>query len=329
MTDVRGARVFVTGMGAELGSLVTSRLEAQSWTGPILGVDYDPPRRRLRYAEFHRVHPTDAESIARILIDFQPEYVFHLGVYEPNARASAAEAQEWSPAMAAAVSAASARCPSVRGFVVRSGIEVYGRGNESPDRPDETAPRHATSAFGRQLVEVEDLIAEAAATLGVPAAMMRLAPVMGPHVPSPLGRLLRLPAVPFHLLGNPAFTVIDDRDAADAMVAAAAQTFDGALNVVAPGELTVVGSSRSGGRFPVPLVGPQWCAARQITRVLGAPVPDHVQELLRRGRLADGNALGATLGVHPVWTASQVVDNLHSWPGVTRFLPTDRAHATV
>ena len=57
----------------------------------------------------------------------------------------------------------------------------------------------------------------------------------GPHVPSPLGRLLRLPVVPVSLLADPAFSVIDDQDAATAVVAAAAHRFDGPVNVVVAG----------------------------------------------------------------------------------------------
>ena len=37
-------------MGSELGSLVATMLEAEPWVGSLVGIDVDPPRRRLRRA---------------------------------------------------------------------------------------------------------------------------------------------------------------------------------------------------------------------------------------------------------------------------------------
>jgi UDP-glucose 4-epimerase len=52
-----GQRVLVSGMGGELGSQVTLLLENEPWVGRLMGVDLDPPRRRLHRAEFHRILP--------------------------------------------------------------------------------------------------------------------------------------------------------------------------------------------------------------------------------------------------------------------------------
>ena len=45
-------------MGGELGSLVAAKLEAEPWVGALVGIDVDPPRRRLRKAEFHLLQPS-------------------------------------------------------------------------------------------------------------------------------------------------------------------------------------------------------------------------------------------------------------------------------
>ncbi|MBI5089810.1 MAG: hypothetical protein HZB15_13390, partial [Actinobacteria bacterium] len=62
-----GRRVLVSGMGGELGSLVASLLETQDWVGALMGIDVDPPRRRLRRAEFHRVEPAARERIVDLV----------------------------------------------------------------------------------------------------------------------------------------------------------------------------------------------------------------------------------------------------------------------
>jgi hypothetical protein len=59
-------------------------------------------------------------------------------------------------------------------------------------------------------------------------------------VPSPLGRLLRQPGVPFSVLADPPFAVIEDRDAARAIVAAARVGLAEPVNVVAPGAITAL-----------------------------------------------------------------------------------------
>jgi len=313
--------VIVSGMGGELGSLVAARLESESWVGDLVGLDVDPPRRRLRRAAFHRVEPTDRTRIVDLITSFDPHVVIHFAVYEPDARAGPAQAATWSAAAALNVLGAAAECRSLESIVVRSGIEVYGRGRGVPVRPTETTAVAPTSAFGRELAEVERIAGCVGSTCQVPVAAMRLAPVMGPHVPSPLGRLLRLPVVPFDLLADPAFTVIDNRDAATATTAAARLRHDGPVNIVSAGATTVRHAARRGRRLPAPVVGPQWRVARLTAQIFGAPVPDHVSELLGRGRLADGRLAAEALGFIPAWTTPQVIDGLYAWESVAHFRP--------
>ena len=59
-----------------------------------------------------------------------------------------------------------------------------------------------------------------------PSAPSAWRTVLGPHVPSPLGRLLRMPAVPFSVLADPPFAVVEDIDVARAFVAAAERRLD-------------------------------------------------------------------------------------------------------
>ncbi|MGA9279407.1 MAG: hypothetical protein WBV89_20835, partial [Ilumatobacter sp.] len=68
----------------------------------------------------------------------------------------------------------------------------------------------------------------------------------------------------------------------------------------------------------VPTFGPQWPFARRISHLAGAPVPDHVAELLIHGRLADNGRMRELLGVVPEQTTPQVIDDLYGWPSVIR-----------
>ncbi len=310
--------MLVSGMGGELGSLVAAQLEAQPWVGALVGIDVDPPRRRLRKAEFHLLQPSQRERIVDVVTSFNPHVLINLSVWEPDARAGLAHARQFTADATTAIVGAAAECPALESMVVRSGIEVYGRARGTPTRPTENAPLHPTTEYGHMLANVERQAREVGRRVGIAVGKLRLAPVLGKHVPSPLGRLLRQPVVPFSLLADAPFAVVEDGDAARAFVAAAANRLDEPLNIVAPHAITVAQAIVRGKRVPLPLLGPEWTVARQLSHLFGAPIPDHVVELMHRGRLADSARALEVLGFAPQRSTPEVVDQLFAWPSVVR-----------
>lgn len=320
-------RVLLTGMGGELGTRVTNLLEADDAIEAIVGVDIDPPRGRIPKAHFHRVDPRDRARTVAVVKELEPTAVLHLGVYEPGARVGARSAGDLNAASALVALGAAAQCPTLDRIVVRSGIEVYGRPRGGPHKPDETVLPRPTTPWGRSLEHVEEVAAEAAIAADVPLTVLRFAPVVGPHIPSPLGRYLRLPAVPISALADPPFSVLHQEDAAAAAVRALAAGVDGTVNVVGPGAVTPFQAVRQGGRVPVPTVGAGWRVARVACEMAGAPLPAHVVELLTRGRGADG-ALGAEmLGLEPARSTVDVVHDLYEWAEVVHLPVTHRSAA--
>jgi len=313
-----GRRVFVSGVGGELGTLVAGLLETQDWVGALSGIDADPPRRRLHRTAFHRIHPDEHDRIVDTVVAFNPHILVHVGVWEPDARAAPRDAATLTDQAAISIIGAAAECPALEHVIVRSGIEIYGRGRGALTRPDESAPIGPTSDWGRTVAAIEHTAARVGRRVGVTVGALRLAPVLGPHVPSPLGRLLRMPAVPFSALADPPFAVIEDRDAARAFVAAARMGLDHPVNVVASGAITALQAARRGRRIPIPLMGPDWRLARMLSHLAGAPIPDHVAEALHRGRLADNTQMRTVLGIDAESSTVEVIDRLYHWPSVIR-----------
>ncbi len=316
-----GKRILISGMGGELGTRVAALLEELPWTGEIVGLDVDPPRGRLRRSAFHRIDPRDRERTSAVVAALDPHLVLHLGVYEPNARANPGLARARTTAGALSVLGAAVEAPSLEGVVVRSGIEIYGRRRGAPTCPGEDVTPDPTCAFGRSLLELEEVAGQAGRAANVPVTHLRLAPVLGPHVASPLGRYLRLPVVPVPLLGDPAFAVVHVEDAAKAFVVAARDRVDGPVNVVAPGSITPCRAALIGSRMPFPIAGPSWWVARRAAALAGAPLPDHLVELLTRGRAADPGRASALLGLAPAWSTEEVVKELYRWATVTHLHP--------
>ncbi|MCB1038531.1 MAG: NAD-dependent epimerase/dehydratase family protein [Acidimicrobiales bacterium] len=305
-------RVLITGMGGELGTRVANLLEADDSVTEILGMDLFPPRRRIFRSEFHRVEPGDRRKAVHLVRDFDPEVVVHVGIFEPHSRTSPTEARLGTAASAVSVLGAAAKCPSLRAIVVRSGIEVYGRRRGAPTRPDESVEIAPTSPFGRSLAHVEQVAEEAGQLSGVPVTRLRLAPIVGPSIPSPLGRYLRLPAVAVDPLSELPFSLLHQEDACQAMVGAIDKGHDGPLNVIGPGAVTATQAVLMGRRIPVPVFGPGWWFAKVAAEMLGAPLPPHSQELLARGGTADGALGRLVLGLEPR-TTHEVVDQLYRW----------------
>lgn len=316
MFHVTGVRVLVSGMGGELGSRVASLLEDEPWVGSLEGIDADPPRRRLRRTTFHRIVPGQHDRTVETVLAFNPHVVVHIAVWEPHARAGTATARTLTDDAATSILGAAAECRALESIIVRSGIEIYGRARGSVTRPSEQVPSNPTSEYGRMLAEIEHTAGAIGRRVGVSIGTLRLATVLGPHVPSALGRLLRMPVVPFSVLADPPFAVIHQHDAAEAFVAAARARVDEPLNIVAPGAITAFQAARRGKRVPLPLVGPEWPVARGLSYLAGAPLPDHILELLHRGRLADNARAREVLGFAPSTTTGDVIDQLYGWPSV-------------
>ncbi|MET0144657.1 MAG: NAD-dependent epimerase/dehydratase family protein [Ilumatobacteraceae bacterium] len=321
-----GRRVLVSGMGGDLGSRVAARLEDEDWVGELVGLDVDPPRRRLHRASFHLVSPSDHDRIVDTITAFNPHVVVHLAVWEPSSRASPATARQLTDDAATSILGAAAECRALESVIVRSGTEIYGRSRGAPTRPDESADLDPTCDYGRMLAAIERTAASIGRRVGVTVGAIRHGTVLGPHVPSPLGRVLRMPAVPFSGLADPPFAVVEDVEVARAFVAAARTRLAEPVNVVANGAITAFQASRRGRRIPVPIIGPEWRIARVISGMLGSPIPDHVLETLHRGRLADNSRMQELLGFAPVRTTPDVIDHLYEWPTVVR-IPARRAVA--
>jgi UDP-glucose 4-epimerase len=309
-------RVLVTGMGGELGTRVAQLIEAREWATEIVGVDFVPPRRRLRRAQFRRIDPRDGDRLAAFVEEFSPHVVAHFGVYEPASRMTPASARERTDSCTSATLAAASCTGALEYVVLRSGLEVYGPPSARVSVPDEDAVPAPTTPYGRSLLSVEAAAKGVALRCGVPVGALRYAPVLGSHVPSPLGRLLRLPVVPVSALSDPPFSVLHPDDAALAMVVAIEKRLDGPCNVVGPGAATPWQAARLGGRVPLPVLPGLWGAVGRASEVAGAALAEHVVDLIRHGCTGDGSRARDELGLTDLAPTQDVLRELFDWADV-------------
>jgi UDP-glucose 4-epimerase len=300
-------------MGGELGTRVAQLLEACDGVGEIHGVDFVPPRRRLRRAEFHRIDPRHRDRLRDFVLDYAPTHVAHFGVYEPASRMAPADAAERTEQCTATALAAAGRAGALEGIVARSGLEVYGADRARPAVPDESVAPAPRSPFGVSLLDVETLAAGVGRRHDVPVCSLRFAPIVGSHVPSPLGRLLRLPVVPVSATADPTFSLLHPEDACRAMVLALLGGVDGPVNVVGPGAATPWQAARLGGRIPIPVLPFAWGMAASAAELLGAAIAPHVVELLRHGCTGAGARAHDVLDLGEVRATAVVLEELFEW----------------
>jgi len=123
------------------------------------------------------------------------------------------------------------------------------------------------------------------------------------------------------VLADPPFAVVEDIEVARAFVEAARRGLAEPVNVVANGAITALQAARRGRRVPIPLIGPEWRIAKIVSGLFGAPIPDHVLEVLHRGRLADNSRMEELVGFRPKATTTEVIGRLYEWPTVVRIPP--------
>ena len=318
-------RVLVTGMGGVLGTRVAQMLEERPEVEAVAGCDFVPPRRRLQRATFKRIAVHDRDRLTEFVVDFAPDTVAHFGIYEPDARMPSSDAARATEACTVTALGAAGRAGRLQRIAVRSGLEVYGRGPGTPLFPDERAPLSPTTPFGRTLLDVEAMATDIARRHDVPMTALRCATIAGARAPSPLARLLRIPAVPVPALADPSFSLLHHDDAARAMVEALVSNHDGPLNIVGPGATSPWQAVRLGGRLPVPVLGPGWSAASRLVALAGAPMPPHVEELLRHGRVGDGSRACEALDLGFLHPTQEVLAEIFEWATVTPIAGASRA----
>jgi UDP-glucose 4-epimerase len=315
-------RVLVTGMGGELGTRVAQLLEAETAVTEIAGVDFVPPRRRLRRAEFRRIDPLHRDRLRDFVLEFAPTVVAHFGVYEPASRMGPAVAAKRTELCTVVALSAAARAGRLERVVVRSGLEVYGRGRGSVSVPDESVPPAPATPYGVSLLQVEAVAAGLARRHGVSVTPLRYAPVVGSHVPSPVGRLLRLPVVPVSATSDPPFQLLHPEDACVAMVRAVLVGHDGPLNIVGSDAASPWQAVRLGGRIPMPIAPWLWGWAGRVVDFAGAAIAPHVVELLQSGCTGSGQQAMEVLGLPAPRPTQQVLTELYEWADIVSLTPT-------
>jgi UDP-glucose 4-epimerase len=299
-------KVLITGAAGWTGGNLARHLEARPDL-EVFAVDDTNPR--VPFASDFRRLSLDRLTLARYVLDVQPNIVFHLqSVHPTSERGQNTEAEEriiGSLALFGAIE----RLDTVEKVIVKSDTAIYGASPRNPSVLNEsTRPQGSPSRFQRDLTEMERFIGAAAQRHpDIQFSVLRFAPIFGPMIGNPISRYLTLPAVPTLMGFDPRLQFVHEADAVAALEFAADHDVPGTFNVAGNGQMYLSRILRLGRRIPQPLPGRMFDAALSGLARVNVSVPRHLRGLLKHGRVVDTKAMTDVLGFEPAFSCRQTV----------------------
>jgi UDP-glucose 4-epimerase len=302
---VAGRRVLITGVANPFGARLARRLSRDASVERVVGVDTRP------------VDPELAERIDLIEADLRDDQLGALvraaGVDTVVHNDIVQFAEPGRPRAALhdvnvigtlQLLTACGALPALSAIVVRGSAAIYGSEADAPSffLEDDARRYPLRTRFQRDVGELEGLVtAFARRHPAVACTLLRLQPVVGHGLDTPVARLLGSPVVPTVLGFDPRVQLLDADDAVGALHRAALQPVRGAVNVAADGVVSLSRLLRHARRLTLPIAAPLWGPVVAAGRRAAGqpPLPDEVARYLRFGRAVDTTRMRRDLGFEP------------------------------
>jgi UDP-glucose 4-epimerase len=310
---VAGRRVLITGVANPFGARLALRLAADADVERVVGVDTRP------------VDPELAERIDVVAEDLRsPELppavraaavdvVVHNDIVQfPEPGRPRAAIHDVNVIGTLQLLTVCGGLSTLRAIVVRGSAAIYG---SEPGAPafftEEDAQRFPLrTRFQRDIGELERLVeAFARRHPAVTCTVLRLQPVVGRDLDTPVNRLVRAPVVPTVLGYDPRVQLLDADDAIGALRRAVLHPVRGPVNVAADGVVSLSRALREARRPALPIAAPLWGTLVGAARsAMGEPaLPEEIGRYLRFGRGVDTTRMRRELGFRPSHTTLEAL----------------------
>ena len=304
-----GARILVTGVANVQGALVAEALAAGPGVDRVIGLDTRPPAPALASVIDHVDADVRVQDLGRRLRPHRITQIVHNDIHqfaEPGR--AGRHLHDINVVGTLTLLTAAASLPELEAIVVRGSAAIYGAEPAAPAfwREDDLPPgadrEKLRTRFQRDVAEVEQLVAVFARRHpDVACTTLRMQPVVGGELDTPITRLIRAPLVPTYLGFDPRVQVLHLEDATRVLVRATEARVRGTVNAGAPGPVSLSRALRSIGRRSVPIAGPLYGTVVGLgARVGGLPTLSvDTARYLHYGRAVDLTRQEHELGVIP------------------------------
>jgi UDP-glucose 4-epimerase len=302
---VAGRRVLITGVANPYGVRLALQLAADAEVERVVGVDTRPidPElaERIDVVAADLRDPELAPAVRAAAVDT----VVHNDIVQfPEPGRPRAALHDVNVIGTLQLLTMCGGLPALRAIVVRGSAAIYGSEPSAPSFfTEEDAERFPLrTRFQRDIGELERLVgAFARRHRAVDCAVLRLQPVVGRELDTPINRLVRAPVIPTVLGYDPRVQVLDADDAIGALRRAVRHPVRGPVNVAADGVVSLSRALREAGRTALPIAAPLWGPLVGAARsALGQPaLPDELGRYLRFGRGVDTTRMRRDLRFRP------------------------------
>jgi UDP-glucose 4-epimerase len=300
-----GRRVLITGVANPFGARLARRLAADAGVERVVGVDTRP------------VEPALAERIDVVAVDLRSaelpalvhaaavDTVVHNDIVQfPEPGRPRASLHDINVIGTLQLLTVCEGLATLRAIVVRGSANIYGSEPAAPAffTEDDAERFPLRTRFQRDIGELERLVgAFARRHPAVVCTVLRLAPVVGRDLDTPVNRLLRAPIVPTVLGYDPRVQLLDADDAVGALHRAVLHPVRGPVNVAGDGVVSLSRALRHARRPALPIAAPLWGTVVGTARraVRQPALPDEVARYLRFGRGVDTTRMRSELGFTP------------------------------
>jgi UDP-glucose 4-epimerase len=310
---VPGRRVLITGVASPWGTALASRLAGHPDVDHVIGLDDRPVApavaARIEVVEADLRSPALGDAVRATGADV----VVHSDVLQfPEPGRAGRALHDVNVVGTLQLLAAAEALPRLRALIVRGSAAIYGSEAAAPAffTEDLTGRFPPRTRFQRDVAELERLVAGFARRHPeVACAVLRLQPVVGPGLDTPVTRLVRLPVVPTVLGFDPRVQLLDAGDAVDALVRAVERPVRGAVNVAADDVVALSRLLALLRRPALPIAGPLYAHALALQRRLAGlpPVPAEILRYMRFGRGVDTTRMARELGLRARLTTVQAL----------------------
>jgi UDP-glucose 4-epimerase len=302
---VAGRRVLITGVANPFGARLADRLAADADVERVVGVDTRPVEPAL--AERIDVVAADLRSaeLPALVRAAAVDTVVHNDIVQfPEPGRPRASLHDINVIGTLQLLTVCDGLPTLRAIVVRGSAAIYGSEPAAPAffTEDDAERFPLRTRFQRDIGELERLVgAFARRHPAVTCTVLRLQPVVGRDLDTPVNRLLRAPVVPTVLGYDPRVQLLDADDAVGALRQAVLHPVRGPVNVAADGVVSLSRALRHARRPALPIAAPLWGPlVGTARRAVGqAALPDEVARYLRYGRGVDTARMRSELRFRP------------------------------
>ena len=307
-------RVLITGVTSPLAARLALRLADDAGVAEVIGVDTRRPPPELAA----RIVSVRADlrhgGLAPMLRVAAPDVVVHHDILQFAEPGRAARAlHDLNVVGTLQLLAGCSELPGLRALVVRGSAAIYGARPGAPDFFTEDLAGEATqrTRFQRDVGELERLVAAFARRHpAVTCTVLRLQPVIGATVHTPIMQLFRAPVVPRFLGFDARLQFVHDSDAIAAVAAAVHNPVPGAVNIAGEGTVSLARTLRRLGRPSLPIAPPLFGPTVEAMARLGTlpRLDPDVMGYLRHGRGVDTRRMREELRFTPRHTTAEAID---------------------